>query len=111
MTPAELAKLLEAANKWMEEARPLLARGGQFECDYKKLVAELDACLKLEPKAVRCCEGGGPENIAASVAITMASLRKDLEDALAHNVELKEKNAALVDASRTFSSRWLKPRL
>lgn len=44
-----------------------------YEVLEKELVAILDAA---GPTAVRVCEGGGPENLAASLAVTVAKFRR-----------------------------------
>ena len=42
-----------------------------------ELKKEVVACLENEPSAVRVCEGGSLENLAASLAVTMAKVRDE----------------------------------
>ena len=45
----------------------------------REIDAELIAVLDLQPRSVRVCEGLGPENLAASIAVTVAGLRAALK--------------------------------
>lgn len=65
----DLSKMSERIT--LAEARLEYARA-----DRDKLRAEIEACLKLEPSAVRVQEGGGEEDLCASLAVTMAHMRE-----------------------------------
>ncbi len=62
-------------DKEVELPEPYASAPAQLEQLNKEIVCVLDLC----PGAVRVREGGGPENIAASLAVTVAGLRNDIQ--------------------------------
>jgi hypothetical protein len=82
----ELEQLLVDKN---ETANVFMGQVKKLQAETHQLKLEINACLDLEPLTIRVCEGGGPENLAASLALTMANVRavaKEFATALlAHN--------------------------
>ena len=67
--------------------------------DLISLKREVTAFLERTPGAVRVCEGGGPENLAASFAVT---LHKVLHEKAIRNAECDGKAVKLVPSSVPF---------
>lgn len=59
---------------WPDRALILSALEEAEEHGLAKIGIELDTMAKNGVHIVRCCEGGGPENIVASVVQTIAAL-------------------------------------
>lgn len=57
------------------QCKRLVAEVAVASLDLKKLEDEVRAVLDSTPGAVRVHEGGGPENLAASLAVTVAALK------------------------------------
>lgn len=69
---------LDSANAQLRAAMTSLVNQNiALALERRKLVGELEAALDACPKAIRVREGGGPENLAASVAVTLASLTRE----------------------------------
>lgn len=49
-----------------------------------KIEEELEGLIEMIPKnlVVRCCEGGGPENLIGTLTISLSKLIKDRENLL-----------------------------
>jgi hypothetical protein len=68
----------------------------------RELIAAMDAC----PGAVRVCEGGGPENLAASVAVNLARLKR-ADDRIRTAEETKLKIQMLDQAARRSVGKFV----
>lgn len=85
----------------------IMSIAAPIESELIELEKEIVACLEKEPLAVRVREGNGPEELAASLAVTMAAMRKENADLAAVNKRLQKTAGSLfaqvlTDAMETF---------
>ncbi len=67
---------IDRARAFHSSGRPASASASAEMEGLRKLATEVAGILD-EPEAIRVCESGGPENMAASLAVTFAKMRAD----------------------------------
>lgn len=71
-----LSSFVEGATPISKEDLRLETVNATLELEeLRQLRSEVEAFLATDPNAIRVCEGGGPENLAASLAATISQIR------------------------------------
>lgn len=89
------AQACKARDKWQEDSRLWIE-------NVEAMLSDGDADV------VRVHEGGGPEDLRGSLAVTMIRTRKTRDKALRHIGELLFRIKTMVDSAKPFLDRWSK---